>query len=262
MSLSRAFTVRRSNKLSDSSPAGPSRSLTAKRSHGAGTIRHKISAPMELISTTNMISYNAPNVPQRATSLSSISSEADNSPLESISSMSSTDSYSIGSASPTNLKPNHLSCYFGSSATTDEAPSIPKRAPSHMKVKFSKIGSSTQKTAPKNTRPSNELPLPIRQASLVNSMSPNLTSMARSSLNMFSPQIETFSQIVTNNEPNQTLESSQHNIIRHIINTDPEEQELASRGLFKFEAEDYENELDELYHYVFGESKAASNMWI
>ncbi|CCU76107.1 hypothetical protein BGHDH14_bgh04342 [Blumeria hordei DH14] len=262
MSLSRAFTVRRSNKLSDSSSAGPSRSLTTKRSHIGGTIRHKISAPMELISTTNMISYNAPNVPQRATSLSSISSDSDSSPVESISSISSTDSYSIESVSPTNLKPNHLSCYFGSPVTRDEPPSIPKRAPSHMKVKISsKTGSSTPKSALKHAKPSNE-PLPTRQASLVNSMSPNLTSMARSSLNMFSPQIETVPQIVTDNEPIQTLDNIQHSLMRHIANTDPEEQELASRGLYKFEAEDYENELDELYHYVFGESKSASSMWI
>lgn len=79
---------------------------------------------------------------------------------------------------------------------------------------------------------------------------------------MFSPQIETVSQIVTDNEPIQTLDNIQHSLMRHIANIDPEEQELVSRGLYKFEAEDYENELDELYHYVFGESKSASSLWI
>lgn len=45
---------------------------------------------------------------------------------------------------------------------------------------------------------------------------------------------------------------------------DEEEQELASRGLFKFRAEDYMSEIQGLFTSAFGEVKkpAMSAMWI
>ena len=41
---------------------------------------------------------------------------------------------------------------------------------------------------------------------------------------------------------------------------DPEEQELLSRGLFKFQAEDYVDEIRGLFQSAFSESKPS--MWI
>lgn len=44
---------------------------------------------------------------------------------------------------------------------------------------------------------------------------------------------------------------------------DEEEQDLLSRGLFKFGAEDYMNEIHGLFLSTFGESRPAmSSMWI
>jgi len=43
---------------------------------------------------------------------------------------------------------------------------------------------------------------------------------------------------------------------------DEEEQELISRGLFKFGAEDYMNEIEDLLSYALGESHQSTAMWI
>ncbi|KAL6908723.1 hypothetical protein GGI43DRAFT_153811 [Trichoderma evansii] len=55
MSLSRAFTTRKLKLGSDADGKSP------QRSH---TLRHKISAPVQLVHTTNMLSYNAPDLPR------------------------------------------------------------------------------------------------------------------------------------------------------------------------------------------------------
>jgi len=44
---------------------------------------------------------------------------------------------------------------------------------------------------------------------------------------------------------------------------DPEEQDLLSRGLFKFRAEDYMSEIHGLFQNAFGETKPSMGlMWI
>lgn len=44
---------------------------------------------------------------------------------------------------------------------------------------------------------------------------------------------------------------------------DPEEQDLLSRGLFKFRAEDYMSEIHGLFQNAFGETKPVmASMWI
>ncbi|KAK7924782.1 hypothetical protein PG985_006836 [Apiospora marii] len=145
MSLARAFTTRRSKQHSiDLKDAGaPQRSNTVTRGFGSsGSIRNKISSPMELTHTTNMLAYNAPDLhPQSARSVSSSNSK---------SSDDESDAHTNASSPPTSPdvasveerasspEPNHLSCYFtapGQKAPprVNEAPSIPKRAPSHTK---------------------------------------------------------------------------------------------------------------------------------
>jgi len=48
----------------------------------------------------------------------------------------------------------------------------------------------------------------------------------------------------------------------HMQVIDEEEQELLSRGLFKFGAEDYMNEIEELFTSAFGNPSAVRTMWI
>jgi hypothetical protein len=183
MSLSRAFTTRRSRGGSDSTPEMPKRSLTAKHSF-SGTIRHKISAPIELISTTNMLSYNAPDIfPSNSSSTSSNSEDdSDRSPSSSSTPLTSPDTSSIESSSPTSPEPNHLSCYFGApsrqSASSDDAPTIPTRAPSHTKKQSEIIArkrSITRLSGSTGSRRETQ----------------HSTSTARSSINMFSSHVDT-----------------------------------------------------------------------
>ncbi|RKF73789.1 hypothetical protein GcM1_242047 [Golovinomyces cichoracearum] len=235
MSLSRALTVIRSRKVSDTAP-GQSRSLTLKRTAGTGTIRHKISAPMELISTTNMISYNAPNIaPPAIASSRSDSGDSDMSLVDFSTPVTSPDSSSTELSSSPGPKPNHLSCYFGSAISGDEAPSIPQRAPSHTKSSDS-IETLGRKRSKYFRFPSREI-----------------KPMARSSIVMFSPEIETISDHVPSIQelPYSELEQAQESsppATHHV-----EESNLTSRNFYTFRAEDYIWEIDEIYRLIFGD---------
>jgi hypothetical protein len=139
-SLGRAFTTRRSKPTLQNNDAFLQRSTSTK---GFGSIRNKISGPVELVHTTNMLSYNAPDIhqnqPMSATSKSSSSRSSveelsDSAPTTASSPPTSPD---ISTAPKRNMspEPNHLSCYFtvpGQDSTVSaKPPAIPQRAPSH-----------------------------------------------------------------------------------------------------------------------------------
>lgn len=244
-SLSRAFTTRRAKASADGTPAAPKRSLTTKFS--GGNIRNKISAPLELISTTNMLSYNAPDLFPKSKESSDSSShsgdESDRSP-STFSNMDK-DTSSIESSSPTTSspEPNHLSCYFRESEKVVpdvEAPIVPKRAVSH--TKKASLQRSASRLSTRNTH-----------------------STARSSINMFSPQSETVEQHPFGNELAQVSElAEEFGIKKSMAVVDEEEQELASRGLLKFRAEDYLSEIHGLFLSTFAETRPTlpASMWI
>jgi hypothetical protein len=152
MSLARAFTTRRAKVFGGGDGEGkPVRSHTVKTSL-SGPIRSKISAPVELIHTTNMLSYNAPDIQREPKTANSTASSS------SLRSDGSSDHFATGASSPLTspdspfppddkdikpasaAEPNHLSCYFTlpgqSTVPTPEVPSIPKRAPSHTKRSY------------------------------------------------------------------------------------------------------------------------------
>lgn len=131
MSIARSFTKRMKRPANDapSSPAQlPARSQSV-RNAGLTIDRAKISAPVALVSTTNMLSYNAPDIVTIKTPMSSSTSthSADDSDhsLSTRSRASShasretlTDASSVGSSSPTSPAPNHLSGYFAAANNT------------------------------------------------------------------------------------------------------------------------------------------------
>lgn len=150
MSLARAFTTRRvKNIQAAEGDSFPQRSNTIAK---AGSLRHKISSPMELIHTTNMLAYNAPDLyPKSASTASSARSDdgmSDGAGTAASSPPTSPDVPPQRSMSP---EPNHLSCYFTApgqplptivaahglkpspSFSRQEPPVIPKRSPSHTK---------------------------------------------------------------------------------------------------------------------------------
>ncbi|KAF1975874.1 hypothetical protein BU23DRAFT_69562 [Bimuria novae-zelandiae CBS 107.79] len=124
MSIARSFTKRMKRPTNDvpASPALPPARSQSVRSPGLAIDRSKISAPVALVSTTNMLSYNAPDiVPVKTPSPSSISTHSADDSDHSLSTRSRasshasrdtlTDASSVGS-SPTSPTPNHLSGYF------------------------------------------------------------------------------------------------------------------------------------------------------
>jgi hypothetical protein len=165
MSLARAMTRRiKRSDVSSSSP--PTRSQSVKNPT-TQIDRSKISLPVALVSTTNMLSYNAPDIATMrhvSSSTGSTHSSADDSD-HSVSTGRSrastvgsrdttlTDASSVES-SPTSPAPNHLSGYFPSAGkqvrksasiaslhhvkeetveSTPDVPVIPQRALSHSK---------------------------------------------------------------------------------------------------------------------------------
>ncbi|KAL7909471.1 hypothetical protein GGI35DRAFT_384031 [Trichoderma velutinum] len=152
MSLSRAFTTRKLKLGSDSGDGkGP------QRSH---TLRHKISAPVQLVHTTNMLSYNAPDLPKGGPAIplppvppvpAMPVAPAPPARTNSAKSLDDSDSFATNESTPPTSpdiatgertpspKPNHLSGYFKNSTKSAApvepapAPMIPQRSPTHTK---------------------------------------------------------------------------------------------------------------------------------
>lgn len=251
MSLARAFTTKRSKVREISAPL-PHRSMTMKQ-FPTGTIRHKISAPVELVSTTNMLSYNAPDIHPRTASLSSQSSGNDSDSVPSLTSspVTSPDDSSAGS-SPTSPEPNHLSCYFvgsgrQSTSSSEDAPIIPVRALSH-------------------TKKSHEMLSRKRSISRMSSGKNSVTSFARDSIKMFSANVESTSGPEPHpfgNELAQVTElAEEYGVQDNMQIVDEEERELVSRGLFKFDAEDYMSEIESYFTAAFCDPAPMRTMWI
>ncbi|KAG9235767.1 hypothetical protein BJ875DRAFT_259768 [Amylocarpus encephaloides] len=251
MSISRAFTMKRSRGASnaDTTSPIPSRSLTTKQTFASGSLRNNISSPIELISTTNMLSYNAPDIFPKSSPSSSTASRSSSEEDSDRSIPSPTTDASSVSSSPRSPEPNHLSCYFGQNSkdfTVDGAPVIPRRALSHTKKNaeiLARKRSTSRMSSPKNS-----------------------ISTRPSSIQMFSASIDAPEQHPFGNELAKVTELAEDYGIsqERLAVVDEEEQELASRGLFKFRAEDYMSEIQGLFMSAFGESKPAmsSAMWI
>lgn len=162
MSLARAFTTRR-NRTDKPSFIG----RTASQRSPSKNVRPQISGPINLISSTNVLAFEAPDI--LGTVPTPLAHEENHNPFSSASSSSSSsrDSGEHSDASSTSMRsrgnytdassidespsaePNHLSCYFKPSVYTDspsrsnsmrssartslDAPTIPQRAASHSK---------------------------------------------------------------------------------------------------------------------------------
>ncbi|CCC04921.1 hypothetical protein SMACR_04288 [Sordaria macrospora] len=153
-SISRAFTTRRIKQFSQSSePDHPIQPRSNLQKVSMANLRHKISAPVKLIHTTNVLAYNAPDLyPQSATSTKSSFLKSDDDLSDSANTQASSPPTSpdIDQAPDRCLspEPNHLSCYFTTENSTTspvathkpspltEAPFVPSRAPSHTKKSY------------------------------------------------------------------------------------------------------------------------------
>lgn len=188
MSLIRAFTTR-GRKPAELDINNPLVGRAASQRNGRPVLRAQISSPVALVSTTNMLSYEAPDIdgttPIGYRDFSSASSASSNSGEESDASSNSihsndtvTDMSSVGGDSPTSPEPNHLSCYFKpavetthssptqsphlSTVSSFDAPILPQRALSHSKRAHEAISRKRSVQRMQSPRTSFESPLDSR----------------------------------------------------------------------------------------------------
>lgn len=301
MSISRAFTTRRvkqSLDLRDSADGIVGRSNTSsmkpsKMSNSFSSIRNKISAPVKLVSTTNMLSYNAPDIyPKAATPSTSTTRSDDDS--DSAPSIISTPPTSPDSPHPRKRTPepelNHLSCYFTAPGQTNtvptpgDAPVIPQRAPSHTK-KHSQDVLSRQRSDSRMSEQSSTASLSSKASfsfSRSSSASTN-TSVASHSSASYSkapPRVSLPSHTTPmvplshRRDPSAAAHPFGHELAQvselaeefsakeTSFQSQHEEREILSQGFRKFNAQDYLSEVQELYTVFFGEDKSSRQVWI
>ncbi|RDA94132.1 hypothetical protein CP533_6549 [Ophiocordyceps camponoti-saundersi (nom. inval.)] len=270
MSLSRAFTTRRL-RLSSSSTISSSNAdggQTPRRSHSM--LRHKISAPIELIHTTNMLSYNAPDIPRTSTlDTDSTSPSQESTPPTS-------PEVGNGSSSP---HPNHLTLYFENPAKSmmvveeEKPPQIPKRSPSHTKKNsFDAIARSRSAS---RLSSQSDFSLSTKAAQSF-SRSPS-TSTRASSISQVSatklapPAPQPVAPLTTDGHPfGQELAkvkelAEEFGVDGRLPVIDEEQQYLDARGLIKLSADEYLSAIHSLASAFFPESKHATistPLWI
>lgn len=279
MSLARALTTRRAKQPSTDMSIIPQRSSTTKGHAYSGSIRNKISSPVELTHTTNMLAYNAPDLyPRSASSTTSKSDdESDSARTSSSSPPTSPDISSVDDRSGT----NHLSCYFtvpGQKLPSidSEPPVIPKRSPSHTKKgSFERVMTkptplphqysnsvSTKASFALSRSSSTPTKAPAASASLSRKGSiPSLhstASVASPVATRSSPSHRKAPRRMENKHPfglelaQVTEIAEDYGVTEKLSVIDEEEQELISRGLYRFRPEDYVSEIQGLFSTFFG----------
>ncbi|PYH99973.1 hypothetical protein BO71DRAFT_86784 [Aspergillus ellipticus CBS 707.79] len=249
MALARAFT-KRSKRPEVSGPI-PYREAHPKFS--SGTInRDKISAPVELLSTTNMLAYNAPDIHSTTSSSTSSLQSPDDSEL-SFTQRSFGSPLTTPDDSP--IDPNPLPSYFPkrsatvtshprsstSTSSSAEAPLVPKRALSHTKRSHQELA---------------------RQRSLSRLSPPPLNSMRsspaiRQTQESYRPEPHPFSKELE--QVNEVVEEFGGTRV-----LDEDELILRDKGLRKFTVDDYLVEIEDLYGSIFDDHLGAigSGAWL
>lgn len=153
MSIARAFTTRRVKQSIHAAEVEklPNRSNSTTKGP-VGSLRHKISSPINLIHTTNMLSYNAPDINPMSASSTGSSQRSDDDMSDSAVTNGTTPPTSPDIESPAKRsmspEPNHLSCFFtvppqqipvAAPVQRAEAPVVPQRAPSHSKKQYNTL---------------------------------------------------------------------------------------------------------------------------
>ena len=213
----------------------PARAASVK-THNGPISRNLISPPVELISTTNVLAYNAPNIygDDSDTSLGSLASSRGTTP----------ETSSI-ECSPSPVEENHLSSYFRtpgqpvspsgsgslrqSSASSDvDDHTIPARNPSRTM--------KSQQGVARNQSLSKVVPPPLSLPSATDSTNSIDPFMRKPDVgHPFGPELE------------QVNELAEEIRAQDVLILDEEEQYLASHGLCKFGVQDYLEEINGLF---------------
>lgn len=237
--LTRAFTKR--NKRPEVSAPMPYRGEGHVRFNSGSIKRSNISGPVQLISTTNMLAYNAPDIHSNSSSASSLRSGDD---FDAVSPHSYSSSITTPDVSPHDSIPvdANAASYFPkrsvtmtshprsstTSSSSNEAPLVPQRALSHTKR-------SHQELARKRSQ-HRMSPPPLA--------APRSNPTIRASQDVFFPETHPFSK-----ELEQVNEVAEEFGATHVM--DEEEMVLHRKGLKKFTVDDYLTEIEDLYGSIF-----------
>lgn len=276
MSLARAVTKRIKRTEVPSSP--PTRSQSVKMP-STQIDRSKISLPVALVSTTNMLSYNAPDIATMrhvSSSTASTHSSADDSDHSASTSRSRastvnsrdtalTDASSVES-SPTSPAPNHLSGYFPSAGkqlrkststsslhqvkeeTVDVVPAIPQRALSHSKRAHERLAAKRSIVNMNSRGSMGSLRHSREQRSSVDMFSATIAEESHP----FGRELEQLNEIV----------EEFGGVVRD-AETEADLTVMRSRNLAAFCAADYLADIRPLFHSRFGLPQQAPPMaWI
>jgi hypothetical protein len=239
--ITRAFTKR--NKRPEVSAPMPYRGDGHVRFNSGSIKRGNISGPVQLLSTTNMLAYHAPDLNCTSPDSSSASSlrSRDDSDF-SISPHSYSSSITTPDVSPHDPEPVDyfpkrsatMTSHPRSSATSSssaEAPLIPKRALSHTKR-------SHQELARKRSQ--HRLSPPPLDAHRSNPTMRASQDMFRAEAHPFSKELEQVNEVAEEFGATPLM--------------DEEERTLRRKGLHKFTVDDYLFEIQDLYGSIFDDN--------
>ncbi|EDU50690.1 hypothetical protein PtrSN002B_006085 [Pyrenophora tritici-repentis] len=289
MSLARAMTKRMKRSEVPKEPIETRARSHSLRSVSSNIDRSQISSPIALVSTTNMLSYNAPDITslRNVSSMTVLSQSSADDSDHSVSTRSRasshasrdttlTDASSVAS-SPTSPAPNHLSGYFASPGkplkksssiislrqvkeeVSEAVPAIPQRALSHSKRAHEKLAHkrSLQNV---NTRSSTRTSLtsPVSMGSMRHSRE------QRSSLDMFTGSIQEEDSHPFGRELEQLNEVVEEfgGVVRD-AEAEADFNAMRAKNLAAYCAADYLAEIRPLFSYRFGTPNQAAPMaWI
>lgn len=231
----------------------------------SGTIRRgKISGPVELLSSTNMLVYTAPDVGSvsSSSSTSSVRSGDDLTPISTTTPLTSPHASST-EVSPVGPEPDHVSTASlpkrsatvtttprsstSSSSSGVEAPppSVPKRALSHTKKSHQEL--ARQRSISRMTPPPSSLSNP---ATTIRRSQDFLQPPPEHSTHPFSRELDKVNEVAEDFGASRVL--------------DEEEEILLRKGLKKFSVEEYLSEIEDLYGGLFEDQlgPAGGGSWL
>lgn len=280
MSLARALTTRRRKEEDTSAVAAYIGRAASQRSPNAKPIkRSEISLPVALISTTNMLSYEAPDITgaphvqsmggRYFSSNASVGSSAqsvseDDSDQTGSVHSHETDATSVDLSSPDLSQDSYHQKFFAESA-----PSTP--ALSHRSSRHSQASSRPSLDSP---RIPSRAPSHSKQAHMlshkrsVQRMNTIATPSARSSVDMFSQNVNSVAPPPANHPFGKELEqlneaAEEFGYAVRNAEADADFQIMQSKGLVRLCANDYLDEISSIYSTVFEEDQVYQPMvWI
>jgi len=256
MSLARAMTRRMRRAEIPSSP--PTRA-SSMRDSNQRIDRNRISSPVALLSTTNMLSYNAPDIATMRHASSSSSTLSHSSAEESDHTLSSnrsretlTDASSVDS-SPTSPEPNHLSCYFPATQTphrsassgnlfrkselAESVPAVPERAVSRSRLAHERVA---HKRSLQNMKPPSSLHMREQRSSRERRTSFDMFKSTVEEGHPFGKELEQLNEVV-----------EEFGGVVMDVKMEEDIASMSQKGLVKLCATDYLDEIQPLYSGLF-----------